>query len=309
MLKTSTVKGGTPVVSVVFTTYNHEKYIAESIQSILDQDFSDFELIVVNDGSQDKTGQIIQSFKDPRIHYIYQQNQGPSSASNKGIEAAKTEWISLMSGDDVAPPNRLSAQMKFVADHPDVDFCFGKIKVIDDVGHLLNGHFLETFYNSQSHSPTPQEEEQAALFYSMFMHDNSLHAVTAMFKKSCWSHAKGFVLTSQQRQDHFLWLHFLKHFRIGFLEDILIHYRIRNNQENLSAGKYINSSILERFSFFETVLNDMKIPFFKWAFKNILLNPKFSTQLELEIEKAFVYTKHPQDEIKAIGLKKLFYLL
>src|SRR5579872_7310553 len=90
-----------PLISVVLITYNHEKYIAEAIQSILDQTFTDFELIIVNDGSTDKTEEIIKSFNDKRINYIYQKNQGPSVTTNVGIMAAKGKYIAIMPGDDV----------------------------------------------------------------------------------------------------------------------------------------------------------------------------------------------------------------
>ena len=83
------MSGDIPLISVVMATYNHEKYIAEAIQSILDQTFTDFELVIINDGSTDRTDEIIKTVKDARIVYIAQKNQGPSVAINNGILAAR----------------------------------------------------------------------------------------------------------------------------------------------------------------------------------------------------------------------------
>ncbi|MCX8124968.1 MAG: glycosyltransferase family 2 protein [Spirochaetes bacterium] len=99
-----------PLISVTMTTYNHEKYIAEAVQRLLDQTFEDFELIIVNDGSTDKTEEMIKSFDDKRIRYIYQENMGPSAAANTAIKNARGKYIALMSGDDVCYPKRLEVQ-------------------------------------------------------------------------------------------------------------------------------------------------------------------------------------------------------
>ncbi|MHB8577692.1 MAG: glycosyltransferase family 2 protein, partial [Dehalococcoidia bacterium] len=96
-----------PQVSVVMVTYNHERYIGDAVQSVLAQTFSDFELIIVNDGSVDGTERIIRTLPDPRVTYIQQQNQGPSAAVNTGIAFASGKFVAFMTGDDVCHPSRL----------------------------------------------------------------------------------------------------------------------------------------------------------------------------------------------------------
>src|SRR6476620_7685065 len=96
-----------PLISVVLITFNHEKYIEVAIQSILDQTFSDFDLIIVNDGSTDQTEGRIKRFDDSRNKYIYQHNQGPSLATNTGLYNATGQFVAIMSGDDVSYPFRL----------------------------------------------------------------------------------------------------------------------------------------------------------------------------------------------------------
>lgn len=101
-------------LSVVLSTYNDEKYIAESIQSILNQSYPYFEFIIVNDGSKDGTLDIIKSFDDARIVLIDKPNTGLIDSLNTGVRTAKYEWIARMDGDDVAEPNRFEEEVKLI---------------------------------------------------------------------------------------------------------------------------------------------------------------------------------------------------
>lgn len=95
-------------ISVVMPAYNHEKYIGEAIESVLNQTFSDFEFIIVNDGSTDGTDTVIRKYDDPRIKYYSQENQGAHNAINNGISTATGKYISIINSDDVYHPERLS---------------------------------------------------------------------------------------------------------------------------------------------------------------------------------------------------------
>ena len=105
-----------PQISVLLSTYNDEKYIAQSIESILKQTFKDYEFIIVNDGSTDTTPQILASFSDDRIKIYDKPNTGMADSWNFGITKCHGKWIARMDGDDVAFPNRLSEQLKKLND-------------------------------------------------------------------------------------------------------------------------------------------------------------------------------------------------
>lgn len=89
-----------PVFSVIIPTYNREKLIGRAIDSVLNQTFKDFELIIVDDGSTDNTKEIIERYTDQRIRYIYKENGGQNSALNKGIEFAKGKYVAFLDSDD-----------------------------------------------------------------------------------------------------------------------------------------------------------------------------------------------------------------
>lgn len=101
-----------PVISVIMPVYNAEAYVATAIQSILKQTFESFELIIINDGSEDESEKIISSFKDKRIVYVYQSNQGQVAASNHGIKLAKGEYIKFVDADDLINREHLELQYK-----------------------------------------------------------------------------------------------------------------------------------------------------------------------------------------------------
>ena len=90
-----------PKISVIIPLYNHEKYINEAVYSVLGQTFSDFELIIINDGSNDGSEEVVKKIKDKRIKYYYQENKGAHNTINRGIEIAKGEYIAILNSDDM----------------------------------------------------------------------------------------------------------------------------------------------------------------------------------------------------------------
>ncbi len=119
-----------PQISVVMPAYNHEAYIAEAIQSVLSQTFQNFELIIINDGSTDSTENVISGFKDARIRYLSQFNQGAHHALNRGILLAQGEYIAIINSDDVFIENRLEILLE-TAQHRNLDFLISDISLID----------------------------------------------------------------------------------------------------------------------------------------------------------------------------------
>jgi glycosyltransferase involved in cell wall biosynthesis len=106
-------------VTVLMPAYNVERYIGDAIDSVLRQTFSEFELLIVNDGSADRTEEIIRGFTDPRIVLINQKNQGVSAALNTGLKYARGEYIARFDADDVCYPDRLRLQLEFMEKNPD----------------------------------------------------------------------------------------------------------------------------------------------------------------------------------------------
>lgn len=120
-----------PDVSILMTVYNGEKYLKETIESVLIQTFKDFEFIVIDDGSTDRSGEIIASFHDPRVIYIYQANAGVAAASNKGLAMVKGRYVARIDADDICMKDRIRLQYEFLEKNPDYVLCGSTAEMID----------------------------------------------------------------------------------------------------------------------------------------------------------------------------------
>ncbi|MEQ9620305.1 MAG: glycosyltransferase [Deltaproteobacteria bacterium] len=137
-----------PEVSVVMPAYNHEKFVGEAIESVLNQTFTDFEFVIINDGSKDGTEAVIRRYDDPRIKYYSQKNQGAHNAINKGISIAKGKYISIINSDDVYHPERLSFLLE-QAESRDAVFIFTDLIFLSE-SHGYKENHSEWFENLKS---------------------------------------------------------------------------------------------------------------------------------------------------------------
>ncbi|HWH55184.1 MAG TPA: glycosyltransferase family A protein [Gaiellaceae bacterium] len=116
-----------PLATLVVAAWNAEPSISVALKSALAQDYEPVEVLVVDDGSTDKTPDVIRSF--PEVRYVRQENAGPSAARNRGIEEAKGEFVGFLDADDEAPPDKLSVQVGYLLAHPEVACVLGRQEV------------------------------------------------------------------------------------------------------------------------------------------------------------------------------------
>lgn len=131
------MSGNSPLVSVLIPAYNHENYVQESIQSVIDQTYKNIELIVVDDGSKDNTWQKIQEMKDvcekrfTNIHFETKQNEGTCATLNRLISLAEGEYIAILASDDLYKPQLIEKEYEFLSQNPDYTLCVGDNEIID----------------------------------------------------------------------------------------------------------------------------------------------------------------------------------
>ena len=125
-------------VSIITPLYNSEKYIADAIDSVLLQSYTDFEMIIIDDYSQDKSVHKVKSYNDNRIKLIcLKENKGAGIARNKGIEAAEGRYIAFLDSDDLWQPNKLEKQIDFMRSQ-NVSFCFSSFYLMNENGERLH---------------------------------------------------------------------------------------------------------------------------------------------------------------------------
>jgi glycosyltransferase involved in cell wall biosynthesis len=118
-------------ISIILPAYNSERYIGEAIQSVIDQSFQDWELIVINDGSSDQTSLVVSEFNDPRIILIEQANSGVSFSRNIGLLIAKGEFITFIDADDTFPHNSLELRVNYLKKNKDIHIVGGALRIMN----------------------------------------------------------------------------------------------------------------------------------------------------------------------------------
>lgn len=121
-----------PLVSVIIPVYNGERYLATTLQSVLAQDYRPFEVLVIDDGSEDRSAEIVRGF--PEVRYFHQRNQGAAVARNAGLENARGELVAFLDADDTWMPAKLSLQVRHLLDHPELGFVLTRQRIVLDPG-------------------------------------------------------------------------------------------------------------------------------------------------------------------------------
>lgn len=208
-------------VTVLMPAYNAENYIAEAIESILKQSFTDFELLIINDGSTDNTAQIIQSFTDLRIKVYNQANQGIAAALNTGISKAKAPYIARFDADDICLPGRLQQQFDFLNTHQEYVLAGSDAEYISAGGeHLF-------YFTCIGH--TNEQITQKIYFQCPFIHSSVMYRKDAVLK------AGGYSLHAHNFEDYFLWIQLKKYGRFCNLPQQLI--KVRFNPSSITIDE------------------------------------------------------------------------
>ena len=134
-----------PRVTVLMAVYNGQAFLREAIESILNQSYADFELLIADDASTDRTPDIIRSYRDPRIRVVRNEsNRGVAYTRNRALPLARGEYVAVLDADDVSYPHRLETQVAYLDAHPDVVLLGGSYEIIDDQGHVINTAHAQT---------------------------------------------------------------------------------------------------------------------------------------------------------------------
>jgi glycosyltransferase involved in cell wall biosynthesis len=132
-----------PIVTVVIPVFNGQRFIGEAIRSVLAQTFRDLEIIVVDDGSTDRTASVVRQFTAP-VSYYRQENSGAGVARNFGVSVAQGEWIAFLDADDLWYPPKLTVQMDHVHKYPEAEFFYSDLDAVDEHGNLVAEGLLRT---------------------------------------------------------------------------------------------------------------------------------------------------------------------
>jgi len=200
-----------PKISVILPVYNAQGFLEESVASILAQDFSDFELIVMDDGSTDSSLQILKAIPDPRIILHSEKKTGLTKLLNMGIGLAAGEYIARMDADDISAPNRFSRQLKALEADPGLAAVGCWYHIVDGSGKIL----------AERTPPTSPAEIKDKFFSSA-----PIAHPAAMFRKNALLSVGGYDEEFECSQDRDLFLRLLHKWRLGVVPEFLFSLRV-----------------------------------------------------------------------------------
>lgn len=252
-----------PLLTVFTPVFNLEKYIEETIKSILSQSFTDFEYILIDDCSTDKSVEIIEGFKDPRIKLIKnEKNQGISYNRNFALDIAKGKYIAMIDGDDIAMPNRLIEQIQFLEQNHDYGIIGTEIIKIDKEGEQID--------NIVKYELPDDEIPSRMLFNNYIATSSTMIRLSTIgdirFKKE-------FVVA----EDYEVWIQLIRKSKIGHIRLPLTKYRIHSDSISLQKEQLMLDTEIklmkqqlkeldvslseEEFNFFVDLSKDNQVPY------------------------------------------------
>jgi hypothetical protein len=208
----------TPLVSFVMPVRNGQRYLREAVESVLRQTVSDLELIAVDDGSSDASGDILNEYAttDSRVVVLRTEAIGQAEARNAAVAIARAEAVAFLDHDDVAYPDRVERQLAFLSDHEDVALVGGALTFIDRAGRV--------FAESVRYPVTDAEIRDA------FSHTTPILQSAATIRRSAFHEAGGYRRLFADSEDLDLWLRVADRHRLANLEEPVVHYRIHAGQ-------------------------------------------------------------------------------
>lgn len=224
-----------PVVSVITPTYNRAGLVVEAARSVLAQTFEQFEMWIIDDGSTDDTRERLEPLlADPRLHYVYQENQGQSVARNNALARARGEFICFLDSDDSWLARKLELQLAVFRTRPEVDIVYGDYIFLDGAGIEID---------------QPNMKRYSGHITAQMLQDNCVSMNTTMARRRCFDEMGGMSGKRRVADDYDLWLRFSARFQFYYLPETLARYRIMENQ--LSSDKQsrfeANEEIIEEF--------------------------------------------------------------
>jgi hypothetical protein len=221
-----------PKVSVVMSVFNGERFLPEAVESILDQRFREFEFIIINDGSTDRSPSILDSYQncDARLRVYHEEHAGLIKSLNRGFELARGKYLARMDADDVAIKDRLGWQVDFMEVHQETGVLGGAVEWIDATGKSLGVY----------PNPAKDREIKADLLQArcVFWHP------TIVLRREVFAWAGGYRSGVVGAEDYDLWLRIADRFQLANLEAVVLKYRIHPNQESMHKRKQQTLSTL-----------------------------------------------------------------
>lgn len=223
-----------PKVSVVIPTYNAVAYLIKTLESVFNQTFTDFEVIVIDDGSSDRTVESVCNLTNPNLKIVTQTNQGVAVARNKGIELACGEYIAFLDSDDLWHPTKLEKQVQCLDANPDVGLVNTWIENIDEQGNALS---------------IVQAPEVEGKVWSQIVEENIiLCGSVPLIRRSCFEKVGVFDPHLFSAEDWDMWIRLAANYSFALIREPLVLYRqhLKSKSNNLDKHLFYRLKIIDK---------------------------------------------------------------
>jgi glycosyltransferase involved in cell wall biosynthesis len=221
-----------PKASIIIPAYNAAPFIGETLNSIFEQTCTDFECIIVDDGSRDNTLEVVRSYTDKRISLIALPNSGgPAKPRNVALAAAKGEYVFMFDSDDIMYPTKLEESIRALDDRPNADILFTNYEGINTAGEMLDANRMATYESFLTLILEQLKESKVAIlnsevFYQALLRMNFIGTSSVVLRRSALGSSDIFNEELRNSDDRLFWTLFSKHHNALYLNSILHQYRI-----------------------------------------------------------------------------------
>ena len=206
------------LVTIIIPTYNYAEYVREAVVSVIGQTYRPIEIIVVDDGSQDNTREVLAEFINAgKIHYIYQDNKGLAAARNTGLRSSGGEYISFLDADDLMDEKKIEIQARYLDQHPECGVTFSDFRFFKD--------------NDRSNLIKPPVHHSGELTLRDFIRGNFMPVHTTLVRQDVFKKAGYFDESLRECEDSDLWIRaMMAGIRFFYMDQVLAFYRLHGRQ-------------------------------------------------------------------------------
>ena len=280
-----------PKVSVIMAAYNHEKYVGDAIESVIGQTYKNWEMLIIDDCSTDRTREVIGGIVDARISFCFHdKNEGPVKTFNELLAKAEGENIAIIGSDDLWYKNKLEEQIRFMEKNQKYAVAFSYVDIMDENGQIYVSKdtcdVKMDFFNQKNRT-------NGEIFRVFFERGNYFCHPSSIIRKRVIREIGEFDYRFRQLHDYYYWIKILNKYPVYILPQKLIKYRRCSvDNRSVSAATYENSVRLinESQEITYEMIRDMSVSLFKEAFCDMIIRD-IESEEELVCEKYFILKK------------------
>ncbi|MBD2095429.1 glycosyltransferase [Trichocoleus sp. FACHB-591] len=215
-----------PQVSVVIPTYNAIAYLPDTVASVLEQTYPDFELLIVDDGSSDRTVEWVSALTDARVRLITQENQGSAGARNRGIAESQGEYIAFLDADDLWAPTKLEKQVRCLEADPAVGLVNTWVVNMDAAGNLTDQVLMS--------------DAEGEIWQAIAEENQIFCGSSPMVRRSCFETVGVFDQTLRSAEDWDMWIRIAARYHFAVVKEPLVFYRQHANSKSNNLQRHLN---------------------------------------------------------------------